>query len=231
MGVMALALPFGVLVAEVISGPAAAITMSQGWRPLVFSLALAGTAGLFASLLALPLCWQAGDRPGRFMEATCLAALTLPSPLFGIGVVLLWNRAGAATGALNLALPWIAHLGRFLPLAILIVASHLRQVDPLLWESARLAHAPGWAKALRVALPLALPGMVVAAGFTAALSLGEIGTTLLVCPPGYQTVSLRLYNLLHYGADASAAALALATTAVAATLGTGVWAMARRGWT
>ena len=225
---LGLLLPFGLLAANLFKDPPP--SMAQGWGPLAFSLALAAAAGLSAALLALPLAWTAEGRTGHILEVACLAALAVPAPLFGIGAALLANRSGLASGAPALAFPWLAHVGRFLPLSVLVVASHLRFMDPLLRDGVRLATAPPATKAFRLVLPLALPGLMVAAGFTAALSLGEIGATLLVCPPGYQTVALRLYNLLHYGADASAAALALATAAAAGVLAAGIWTMVRWRW-
>jgi iron(III) transport system permease protein len=49
------------------------------------------------------------------------------------------------------------------------------------------------------------------AGFFIAfiLSLGELGTTLLVIPPGRETIPIKIYNLMHYGADQLVAALCL----------------------
>ena len=40
------------------------------------------------------------------------------------------------------------------------------------------------------------------------LCLGELGSTLLTIPPGMETLSLRIYNLMHYGAHDIVAALA-----------------------
>ena len=41
------------------------------------------------------------------------------------------------------------------------------------------------------------------------LSFGELGTTLLIVPPGRETIPLKIYNLMHYGADQMVAALSL----------------------
>jgi iron(III) transport system permease protein len=39
------------------------------------------------------------------------------------------------------------------------------------------------------------------------LSFGELGTTLLVIPPGRETIPIKIYNLMHYGAEQMVAAL------------------------
>jgi iron(III) transport system permease protein len=61
---------------------------------------------------------------------------------------------------------------------------------------------------------------VVASAFlTFALAAGELGATLLVAPPGQATLTMRVFNLLHYGATESVAALALMVTATALVTG------------
>jgi iron(III) transport system permease protein len=41
------------------------------------------------------------------------------------------------------------------------------------------------------------------------LCFGELGMTLLVMPPGRETIPIKIYNLMHYGADQMVAALCL----------------------
>ena len=47
-------------------------------------------------------------------------------------------------------------------------------------------------------------------------SLGEVGASLLVAPPGEATLPMRIYNLLHYGATDTVFALSLVILMVAA---------------
>jgi len=46
------------------------------------------------------------------------------------------------------------------------------------------------------------------------LSFGELGTTLLVIPPGTETIPIKIFNLMHYGADQMVAALCLILIAI-----------------
>jgi iron(III) transport system permease protein len=72
--------------------------------------------------------------------------------------------------------------------------------------------------ALRIRLPLAAPGYAAAAGIVFLLSMGEVGSALLLCPPGKGALSVKIYNYLHYGATETVAGfcliLALLTLAV-----------------
>jgi iron(III) transport system permease protein len=41
------------------------------------------------------------------------------------------------------------------------------------------------------------------------LAFGELGTTLLGMPPGRETIPIKIYNLMHYGAEDLVAALCI----------------------
>ena len=60
-----------------------------------------------------------------------------------------------------------------------------------------------------------LLGSVAAAGAGMALvlAMGELSASLLVLPPGVTTISVRIFQLLHYGVDDRVAALALSVFA------------------
>jgi iron(III) transport system permease protein len=56
---------------------------------------------------------------------------------------------------------------------------------------------------------LARNGLVCGFFISFVLALGELGTTLLIIPPGMTTMPIKIYNFMHYGAEATVAALCL----------------------
>ncbi len=190
-------------------------------RELAFSLgvALAAAALCLPFALAVAPMLTRGGAAGRRWWALVALPLAVPAPLVGIGLILLWNRPALSSVYGSAAMPALAAAARFLPLAALVVAAQLRRIDPLLVDAARVfqAHpAAGW---LQVRLPMLAPGLIAAAGLVFALTLGELGATLLVVPPGRGTLTIRIYNYLHFGASDAVAGLSLLI--MAATLATG----------
>ena len=53
------------------------------------------------------------------------------------------------------------------------------------------------------------PGLLAAFFIGFILSIGDLGTTLLIMPPGKTTLPVKIYNLMHYGAEQMVAALCL----------------------
>jgi iron(III) transport system permease protein len=160
----------------------------------------------------------------------CTARPSLPSPLVGIGLIVLWNSLLPAGIYGTVAMPVLAALARFVPIASLIMLAQLRHTDPLLTDAARVFRQGMFGMWIQVRLPLLAPGLVAAACMVFALSAGELGATLLVIPPGFETVTIRMYNYLHYGSSAAVAGLGLVMTLLMLIAGS-VAVAAMRGWT
>ncbi len=230
--VLGLAVPVVVLVIHSLSGGGsqAIVEVGASLGSLGFSFRTAAASGLLASALAAPVAWSFHrSEPGLFW-AVCLAPIAVPSPLLGIGLAQLsaeplldWASKG----------PWMLILGhalRFLPVAALVQADFWRRSDPLLWDAA-VTSSGLLRRTARLWLPLAAPGLVLSAAFVSLFSLGEIAIAVLLCPPGSQTVALRLFNLLHYGASNSVSALALLILVAASACGVPLWLAIRRRMT
>ena len=72
---------------------------------------------------------------------------------------------------------------------------------------------------------------MVSAGILAALTLAELGATLIVAPPGHATITMRIYNYLHYGSSSDVAGLCLMVTVLTLVVCTGTILALRVGST
>jgi iron(III) transport system permease protein len=223
--------PFAGLIRSVGSVRAMAVTLAASRAELATSLSVAG----LAAAVCLPLAVVAAtglarrDALGRLWWALVAVPLAIPASLQGIGLIAMWDRPMAPGIYGTLAMPVLASLVRFVPFAALAVFAQERRVDPLLVDASRVFQATpmeGWR---RVRLPLLAPGLAAALCVTFVLALGELGATLIVAPPGQQTLTLRIYNYLHYGASDAVAALCLAVACIAVLAGAGAVA-AITGW-
>lgn len=177
-----------------------------------------------AALCALPLAYGVasrmnGGREGMLLWFVCLAPLAIPSPLIGIGLIALWNAPSLSFLYGTGAMPILASIARFAPFAVLVLHAQLRHTDPLLIDATRVFQTSPLAGWLRVRIPLIAPGLLAASGLVFALSAGELGATLLVIPPGVETVTIRMYNYLHYGSSAAVSGLGLVMMGMMAAAG------------
>lgn len=190
---------------------------------------------LGATALSLPIALALASRlveKKRISNAWWIAAtipLAIPPPLIGISMIGFWNTPGDISLFGTLAMPVFAVMFRFLPLAALIIAAQLRAVNPLLLDAASIFGRSRVTNFLTVYLPLILPGICIAAAGVFAFAIGELGATLLVIPPGHSTLTIRLYNYLHYGSSGSVAALGLMMTGIFLAIVSTGFLLVRRG--
>ncbi|MEZ4383761.1 MAG: ABC transporter permease subunit [Nannocystaceae bacterium] len=202
--VVGLALPLGLLLARALLGDdgGAAIDARLWLRSGLRSLGLAGLVALAASLGAYPLA--------RLVAAPALFALLVVSPL------------ARALGVLGLGLEpgWIAVLAAeiagALPLAALLVHLRLRGLDPHLLEAAADLGAGPWRRWRAIVLPLLRPALLLAALWSALLSLGDVATLELAGGGKLYSLTLLLrevaLELEDGGAVAAITALLVALT-------------------
>ncbi|MBN1246061.1 MAG: iron ABC transporter permease [Anaerolineae bacterium] len=237
LAVMALAVsvPLISLVTQVRSVRGLGMTLSEAHMEIADSLKIAALAGLlslplaYAAAHACGVRWQAHPRreQGRAWWLAITLPLALPGPLVGIGLITLWNRPGwTGLGLYGTAwMPVLAALARYTPVGALVLIGALRQINPHLIEAAQLLETRRLRTWVLIHLPLLAPGLLAAAGVVFSLTLGELSATLLVSPPGQPTLTMRIYNYLHYGASDTVAGLTLVLTGLVLVFGLAIAVM------
>jgi iron(III) transport system permease protein len=169
----------------------------------------------------------------REMRAVLLVVIGIcmfvPGALTGIAIAQL-AVAPALGEVLQGNMPLIvAHTLRLVPIGTLLLLALLWMEPAALREELQLTGA-GWLAVQRlVRLPMHWPGVVAVFGLLLVLALSELSSTILVVAPGTETVILRLYNLMHYGAGDAVAFLALAQAVLTAAIVIGVFFLTKRG--
>jgi iron(III) transport system permease protein len=188
--------------------PGIQAAISTSAREIVYSFEI----GILAVLIGIPLAVgivslmpkEKYSKNVFWMLVTL--SLAIPSSLIGMGLLTLF--ATTTTGpVIGIFLPVLAATVRFLPVAIIIISAQVHMIDPVLMDAARFLGDIGSESYRRVVLPMIAPGIFIAAVFLFSLTLGELGATLLVAAPGHQTLTMKIYNYLHYGSFSAVAGL------------------------
>jgi iron(III) transport system permease protein len=215
-----LGLSIGVPIGMLLKGAGSFSSYLRVFQPsldqILFSFSLAAAAAAITVSLAFVLSYmilRATEWQRAVLAFAVFIPFVIPATSLGVGLIEVWNRPLLDVVYSSQLIIIMGYLSRFLPFAVITVHSGLKQVDHGLEEVASLAVA-SWTKIIRkVVVPLLWPSILSSFFIVFVLSLGEIGTTLLVIPPGKETIPIKIYNLMHYGADQSVAALCLIMTA------------------
>ncbi len=207
------------------------------WKGVVSGLTLAGPELGFslivaasAAVLAIPLASAlARGLRSPLWWVLAFVPLAVPAPLVGIALLAVFNPVLPMVLLDSPLLPVLAALLRFTPFATFVLLAGLRRRQRDRIDAVRVFQPGPLAGWVGVRLHLEAPTVLAASGFVFALSLGELGATLLVLPPGRSTLAIRISNYLHYGAAQDVRGLCLVLLVVTTVTGLGVAALVSRG--
>lgn len=187
-------------------------------RELVWTNAIGVFAASLSAAVAAPLAWLArkgGTRawPAIAVIAVCLA---VPGPLIGLGVVNLFHLVNADwveyLYSRTILAPALAVSIRALPVTLLVYWYGLASVSPELLESAEVDGAGPLSRFFRIVLPLRWGAILV--GWLAALAVatGDLAASILSVPPGVSLLSIRIFEMVHFGVTDRLAGICLVST-------------------
>jgi iron(III) transport system permease protein len=223
---LSLALPLGVLLgwsAGSLADPetlgAVLRTGSRGFGSYVWnSLWTALLAAALAVLLSLPVALFAVRSPGRASRLAarlCQVGYAIPGVVIALSLALLVNRALPFLYATPLVVV-LAYLLRHMPQAARSSQAALNQLSPGFEEAARsLGRTPIQALS-QVTLPLIAPGLLAGGALVFLTSLKELPATLMLRPPGFETLAVRVWVWAADGFYRQAAPAALVLILAAA---------------
>jgi iron(III) transport system permease protein len=199
---------------------------------LGYSFLIAALAATLAFLAALPLALAARRGGAWSWPAVLAAALSwaLPGPIVGLCVIWLFNWNFAALDFLYSKTPLAPALAvavKGLPVMILILWGAFASIPDQILEAARLDGADWREIFCRIILPLRAPTMAAAwlAGF--AVGLGDLAWSILVIPPGPETLQRRIFGWIHAGVDDQVAGATLVTLLIYGVLAAAIQGLLR----
>ncbi len=185
-------------------------------RHALNSVGLAVTAATGAIALAIFPALIAVRRPGRWSSlllAACQSPFALPGIIVGLSFVLLFNRwMPALYGTLVVLV--IGLVFRLLPQAVTANESALRIVSPSLEQASRTLGQSGARTFQRVTLPVAAPGLLAGWVLCFVTAMKELPTVILLRPPGFDTLPVRIWVAASESVHTQAAPSAFALIAV-----------------
>lgn len=206
--------------------------LTRQWHPLIFlrslqralmtmhedffwTLVTSATAATLALVVATVVAWW-GRAGGWRLFAITLGAtflLAIPGPVVGLAVMNVLNQP-AVPGFTwlydrTIAAPALAQAIHSLPMVLLVVWHGLARFDRNQQEAAELDGCGAWTILTRVVLPQRWRAMIAAWGLALAISIGDVACSLLVIPPGKDTIARRIFGLVHSGVDDQVAAACL----------------------
>lgn len=120
----------------------------------------------------------------------------LPSTVIGIGLISLWNQPTTNFIYGTPAIILLGYLAQYMVLPSRITASTLAQIPPSMDEAAQIAGASWLRRVILILVPLAKRGIIAAWLVGYIFCLRDTGISMMVYPPGYDTLPVRTFTLM-----------------------------------
>jgi 2-aminoethylphosphonate transport system permease protein len=180
--------------------------------------------GMVASALALvigtwsALALRALPRPvGRVLDLVFFVPSAVPSVSVGLGLLVAFSRPPLLLNG-TVEIVFIAHFILVSAFTYGNVSAGLARLPPDYEQVAESLGARPLFRLVHITLPLILPQLIAAFSLSFALSMGELGATVMVYPPGWVTLPVGIFALTDRGevfdGAASTMLLMLATLVV-----------------
>ena len=184
---------------------AASMVRSDWAGTLLIGVTVAVVVGLFAPLIA-----QSAIRPSKRFHSSgrllAMLALVSPASVWGLGwVVLARSDMGVRFSAL--ALLCLALAVRYLVVASEILGIAFKSIHPQQEEAAAASGMRFWSMWRTIYVRPSISTWCVAAALVGCLASSDVGLSILLSPPGFSTLMVRIYQTVHYGPPALLSAM------------------------
>jgi len=186
------------------------------WDALFSSLVVGFAASLFALFCG---CWAAlalrqySVRWQKRLGIIFFLPSAVPSVSVGLGILVAFSQ-----GPLQMnGTVWIVLVAHFVLISAFSFSNLSTGLARISADIENVASSLGASPAYRlrhITLPLLMPWMLSALALSLSLSMGELGATVMIYPPGWTTLPVAIFSLTDRGSIADGSALTIVLVAV-----------------
>jgi 2-aminoethylphosphonate transport system permease protein len=170
-------------------------------------IALASLAGQWNGALPSHLTFR------RLLDVLFFLPSAVPSVSVGLGLLVAFSRPPVLLNGTT-AIVVLAHFILISALTYGNISAGLARLSPDFEQIAASLGARPFYLLRRVTLPLVAPYLIAAFSLSFALSMGELGATVMVYPPGWVTLPVGIFALTDRGEVFAGAALTMILVAM-----------------
>ncbi len=193
-------LPIGNLFSRNLSLTFMVQLISESTTEIWNSLYLAFLGATFLTLFGLAMALLKTDRRFPFKSSIdffSIFSFIFPNIILGLALILFWNQENPLssffyTSSLIILFAYLFHFNIF-PQRIL--SDHLKQLPRSIEEAGMLAGAGKIKRIIFLILPNIKESIITSFLLSFLFCLGEIGTTIFIYPPGFQTLPIKIFTM------------------------------------
>ncbi len=129
-------------------------------------------------------------------DGLLLFLFAIPSIIYGISLIKFFNRPALEWVYAGYAIILIGYVGKFSFIASRLIGNAMKQIPASLDEAAQIEGVSVFSRLWKIEIPLILPALFAAFIIGFIFSLGELGTTIMVYPPGTEIMPIKVFTIM-----------------------------------
>ena len=125
-----------------------------------------------------------------------LIVFAMPSTILGISFIKFYNHSFLDFIYSSYAILLIAYVGTFSFIATKLIANAIKQIPKSLDEAAQMEGISFFKRQQKILIPLISPTIFVAFILSFIFSFGELGTSIMLYPPGMEIMPIKVFTIM-----------------------------------
>lgn len=176
----------------------------------IFDSLLYSVTGAFVLLFfGFVFAYISGREKFKSVNLVLLITFGIPSTVLGIGLIKFFNTPDFNFIYSGFWIIIIGYLGRFIFITENLIANAIKQIPLSFEESAKLIGVNFFLRIKKILFPLISDGLFGAFLIGFIFCLGELGTTILVYPPGTSVMPIKVYTIMANAPQSLTSAMSL----------------------
>jgi len=144
-----------------------------------------------------------------YFDFILLIVFAIPSTIFGISLIKFYNQPLLNFIYSSYAIIIIGYVGKFSFISAKLIGNALKQVPKSFDEAAQIKGIQTFKRMQKITIPLILPILFVSFIIIFIFSLGELGTTIMLYPPGTEIMPIKVFTIMANAPQALVSSMTL----------------------
>ncbi|MBI1884093.1 MAG: iron ABC transporter permease [Chlamydiae bacterium] len=187
-------------------------TFSRAQDSLWRSILLAGLTSTVLTALGFFLGYLVQRKIFRFafwVDSLTIFLFALPGTAIGIGLISLWNRPFTNFIYSSVLILLFGTIAQYAALASRLMVPTFSRIPVTMEEAAEMTGASWFRRVFKILIPLASKGMFATWLILFIFCLKDVGVGMMIHPPGYDTLPIRIFTLMSNSSEATISAMCM----------------------
>jgi ABC-type Fe3+ transport system permease subunit len=193
------------------------------------SLLLALVGAILIIIVGFSAAYYSIDQPKikTTFNWLLLIIFAIPSIIYGISLIKFYNTHSLNFIYSSSIIILIAYVGKFSFISSKLIGNAIAQIPSSLSEAAKVQGISAITYLLRILIPLILPTLFVTFIISFILCIGELGTSIMIYPPGTEIMPIKVFTIMANAPQALTSSMVLIVLIISLLLITGFYFIAQ----